>query len=100
MNDPSLGNGGTIRWRAARIRLFRGYAPLVVILVAFALITTLTATVAPEKDVVTVRESSSALTGGAGSSAATNAESTSTGAATGTTAAAGTSGTASTGGAA
>jgi hypothetical protein len=94
VNETSPGDDGTARWRDARIRLFRGYAPLVVVLAAFALITTLTATVAPGKDVVIVREGSSALTGG---TATATSASTPTGASSGITAAAGTSGTASTG---
>ena len=98
MNEPSLDNG-TVRWRAARIRLFHGYAPLVVIVAAFALMTTLTPTVAPDKDTVTLRESSSALTRGTGSAATANSASTSTGTASRTTAADGTSAGASTGGA-
>jgi len=54
MKESSPVNGGAVRWRGARIRLFRGYAPLVVLVAAFALITTLTSTVVPERDVVTV----------------------------------------------
>ena len=55
MSNPARPNGGVAPWQAARIRLFRGYAPLIVIVVAFALITTLTPTVAPNREVVTVR---------------------------------------------
>jgi len=71
MNELSPVDGTTIRWQAARIRLFHGYAPLIVIVAAFALITTLTPTVAPERDVVTVRETST-LTGGGANSAREN----------------------------
>ncbi|HEY1829362.1 MAG TPA: hypothetical protein VGG38_03865 [Acidimicrobiales bacterium] len=66
MSDTSPNTSGTIRWRAARIRLFRGYAPLLVLVAAFALITTLTPTVAPDKDVVTLRAASSGLSTGVG----------------------------------
>ena len=68
MSNASPPTGSIVRWRAARIRLFRGYAPLVVLVAAFALITTLTPTVAPDKEVVTQRIGSSlaSSTGGAG----------------------------------
>ncbi len=64
----SNSNGGVFPWRAARIRLFRGYAPLLVIVAAFALITTLTPTQAPERDVVTVRVASADSGANAGAS--------------------------------
>jgi hypothetical protein len=62
----SSSSEAALPWRAARIRLFRGYAPLIVIVVAFALITTLTPTQAPDRDVVTVRVASSSLGRGIG----------------------------------
>jgi hypothetical protein len=77
VNEPSI-SGGTVRWRAARIRLFHGYAPLVVIIAAFALITTLTPTVAPDKDVVTLREGFSSQSGSSGASGAPSQSTTAT----------------------
>ncbi|HEX3795948.1 MAG TPA: hypothetical protein VHV57_15750 [Acidimicrobiales bacterium] len=97
MTQAAPTNNGSVRWRAARIRLFRGYAPLVIFVAAFALITTLTPTVAPDKDTVTLRETPSASTGGAAGAAAGNAGTATTGATAGTGAAAGSSGAASTG---
>ncbi|HEY1826395.1 MAG TPA: hypothetical protein VGF87_00160 [Acidimicrobiales bacterium] len=85
MTDSSPTTRGT-RWRAARIRLFRGYAPLLVLIAAFALITTLTPTVAPERDVVTQRVGLSSPTGSAASTNAGTASSGATSGATGGTA--------------
>jgi hypothetical protein len=98
MSDTSSGGGSIVRWRAARLRLFRGYAPLVVIVVAFALITTLTPTMAPEKDVVTQRVGSSLTSAnGVGGAQAPGGSSTGTAAGAASTAAGGAGTTAGTG---
>jgi hypothetical protein len=64
MTDQTEASRFRARWRAARVRLFRGYAPLFVIIAAFALITTLTPTLAPDRDVVKITEGGGAATTG------------------------------------